>query len=187
VEKLIRRLENEQNEAVDLNSVDPLLVGSVLLQILQDLPEPLLSFQAYDSFLMLQYIQRHDEKVEISHHLLQSLPARPRTILHQLFALLIKLGDHEKLAGIFGPLILRPQKKIYYMNKDPNEVVSIVSFLIANVARYNNEDKPSTSPTLERIKGRSGSLGSFHLGQSLSQTHSITIVDLANGGNNIFQ
>lgn len=54
-EALLRKLETEPNSELSGN---PLVVGQALLQVLKDMPEPLLGFQAYDSFLMLQYIQK---------------------------------------------------------------------------------------------------------------------------------
>lgn len=100
-EALLKKLETEPNSELSGN---PLVIGQALLQVLKDMPEPLLGFQAYDSFLMLQYIQKDKgcyhknssyppkDKLDITRLYLKSLPVRPKAIVYQLFSLLTKIS-----------------------------------------------------------------------------------------------
>eukprot|EP01126_Amoeba_proteus_P060907 TRINITY_DN8117_c0_g1_i2.p1 TRINITY_DN8117_c0_g1~~TRINITY_DN8117_c0_g1_i2.p1 ORF type:complete len:175 (+),score=26.52 TRINITY_DN8117_c0_g1_i2:77-526(+) len=82
-----------ENEPTDLVTGNPLVVGKVLLQVLREMPEPLLSFQAYDSFLMIQYVEKESDKLDITRSLLKAIQTRPKSLLYQLVSLLLYHGE----------------------------------------------------------------------------------------------
>lgn len=128
------------DDALQLSSYtkNPQVVAELLRLFLAALPEPLLTFQLYDSFLLTQTIQSPADRVWAYRFLLAYLPPGFRSSVKLLLTLLFNLSrnsevngmDANALASVFGPCFLRPEEELYYMKDDPPLVVQIVALLI---------------------------------------------------------
>jgi len=94
----------------------PAEVAGLLKLYLRALPEPLLTFERYNSFLFLQQNStEHKDKLLAIKALLDTLPAPNKILLYQLIKLLKIVADNadknlmkaSNLAMVFGPALLR--------------------------------------------------------------------------------
>lgn len=114
------------------------MVAELLRLFLASLPEPLLTFHLYDSFLLTQTVQSPADRVWAYRFLLAYLPPGFRASVKQLLTLLFNLSrnceengmDPHTLACVFGPYFLKPEDELYYMKDDAPLVVQIVALLI---------------------------------------------------------
>ena len=128
------------DDALQLSSYtkSPQVVAELLRLFLAALPEPLLTFQLYDSFLLTQTIQSPADRVWAYRFLLAYLPPGFRSSVKLLLTLLFNLSrsgeangmDANTLASVFGSYFLRSEEELYYMKDDPALVVQIVALLI---------------------------------------------------------
>lgn len=114
------------------------VVAELLRLFLSSLPEPLLTFHLYDSFLLTQTIQSPADRVWAYRFLLAYLPPGFRASVKQMLTLLFNLSrnceengmDPVTLANVFGPYFLKPEDDIFYMKDDAPLIVQIVALLI---------------------------------------------------------
>eukprot|EP01125_Pyxidicula_operculata_P016439 TRINITY_DN565_c0_g1_i1.p1 TRINITY_DN565_c0_g1~~TRINITY_DN565_c0_g1_i1.p1 ORF type:complete len:274 (-),score=52.59 TRINITY_DN565_c0_g1_i1:194-1015(-) len=141
VTKVKLKFMNDSTPAEDLDQQPPVVASIILLDHLSRLSEPLLTFKSYDSFILTTLILKRTDRLEVCRNLLDYLPPRHRTVVHQLLTLLSQISlnsektNHtpQSLALLFAPIFAKPAKQIYYMEKDATtSVPQLVSFLIEN-------------------------------------------------------
>lgn len=136
------------NDSLQLTSYtkEPLVIAELLKQFLASLPEPLLTFQLYDSFLLTQTIQAPSDRVWAYRFLLAYLPPGFRASVKLVLTLLFSLSRNSEinrmdagyLAQVFGYYMLRPDEELYYMRDDSaliNEIVALLIHEYENVLR----------------------------------------------------
>ncbi|XP_068606368.1 GEM-interacting protein [Brachionichthys hirsutus] len=127
IQKLCQAFET-QKEQVDLSDLSPHDITSILKHFFKELPEPLLTFDLYSSFIIMGKTIQHlgereqlpdtNETKDIMHNLkvlLQRLPSHCYSTLQHLMSHLQKVSDNEdnkmcpsNLGIVFGPTLLRP-------------------------------------------------------------------------------
>jgi len=116
---------------------DSIAVGEILKQFLLS-REPLLTFEMYDSFLLIDTISTEEGKIIWLERLLGMLPKSCFEALKQtftLFFLLLQTSQSNKLtieilAGKFGHIFLRPKEVAPYMQSDEAAVQAIIGLLM---------------------------------------------------------
>ena len=114
------------------------VVAQLLLEFLKELPEPLLTYPNYDSFMMSVYIKEKAHRTKYCASLLNSAPPHHVALTTQLLTLLHRLVanrsvnglNSELLAGMFAPHFLRPKKICPYMKEDEQTILSVMMALI---------------------------------------------------------
>ncbi|XP_068192401.1 GEM-interacting protein isoform X2 [Antennarius striatus] len=127
IQRLCHAFET-QKEQVDLSNLSPHDITSILKHFFKELPEPLLTFDLYSSFMVVgktiqhlgerEQIEDTNEIKDIIHNLqmlLQKLPPHCYSTLQYLMSHLQKVSDNEEnkmspsnLGIVFGPTLLRP-------------------------------------------------------------------------------
>ncbi|XP_013880185.1 GEM-interacting protein isoform X3 [Austrofundulus limnaeus] len=127
IQKLCQSFET-QKEQVDLSDLSPHDITSILKHFFKELPEPLLTFDLYNDFIVVgRTIQHLNEKetspdpneiIDIIHNLqklLQKLPFYCYNTLQHLISHLQKVSENydnkmspSNLGIVFGPTLLRP-------------------------------------------------------------------------------
>lgn len=113
----LRRHLKTERESVQISShtKNPHVVAEVTKQFLQMLPEPLLTFEHYDAFLLLLNVKRHDDRMAVAKQLISRLPNGFRSTVKQVLGLLSRVVAHRdytkvtasSMAAIFAPIFLR--------------------------------------------------------------------------------
>lgn len=114
------------------------VVAQLLLEFLKDLPEPLLTYGNYDSFIMSIYIKEKSHRTKYCSTLLNTTPPHHVALTTQLLTLLHRLVANravngltsELLAPLFAPHFLRPKKICPYMKEDEKSLLSVMTALI---------------------------------------------------------
>jgi hypothetical protein len=117
---------------------NPHVIAELTKQYLASLPEPLFTFQLYDSFLLTHTISNESDRVWAYRFLLAFLPPGFRASVKLMLTLLHRITlsyensrmDSRALAEIFGPYFLRPEEELFYMKDDQAVVVDIITLLI---------------------------------------------------------
>eukprot|EP00029_Vermamoeba_vermiformis_P008412 TRINITY_DN3934_c0_g1_i1.p1 TRINITY_DN3934_c0_g1~~TRINITY_DN3934_c0_g1_i1.p1 ORF type:complete len:1080 (-),score=157.73 TRINITY_DN3934_c0_g1_i1:82-3132(-) len=108
----------DQGEEVDLSSCrDPHTVASLLKQYLRELPEPILTFDMYDSYIAAVRDNPAEHRLPILLQLTSNLPEQYFTILKYLLSFLHRVNlmasinkmSLANLATCFGQNLLRPR------------------------------------------------------------------------------
>eukprot|EP01103_Thecamoeba_quadrilineata_P016072 TRINITY_DN5277_c0_g1_i1.p2 TRINITY_DN5277_c0_g1~~TRINITY_DN5277_c0_g1_i1.p2 ORF type:complete len:427 (+),score=73.96 TRINITY_DN5277_c0_g1_i1:2177-3457(+) len=97
---------------------DPHIATGLLGLWLRELPEPLLTFEAYDKFIALNKINDEQQHLDQLRATINSLPQPNQTVLQHLIQLLNKISLHSRvnkmsasnLSIVFGPTILYSPK-----------------------------------------------------------------------------
>jgi RhoGAP domain len=123
---------------------DPHVVAELLKQYLAALPEPILSYECYDSFVNVSTLARKSDRLSLLRMLVMALPEGYQSTATLIFGLLHRISyvppDHPgmrtvssaRLAAIFGPCFLRPAHQLPYMASDGAVVCELVQLLIDN-------------------------------------------------------
>lgn len=138
--KMLKRKINAEKEGVQLATYvkSPHVVAEILKIFLAKLPEPLLSFEAYDSFLMVLSLEEFQDRISALRKVLHDLPFLLGNARLEVLSLLNRINANketnkmsaDRLAAIFGPIILRPEEDIYYCKEDLPGVIEITKMLI---------------------------------------------------------
>ncbi|GAM23976.1 hypothetical protein SAMD00019534_071510 [Acytostelium subglobosum LB1] len=125
---LLRDISVGDGEQVQLSSLtnNPHVVAELLKQYLLYLPEPLFTYQLYDSFLLTNTILSKQDKLWAYRFLMAYLPQGFRATIKNVLGLLSKIHsnnsvtkmDSQQLAMIFARAFLRPEEEMYYMKQD---------------------------------------------------------------------
>jgi hypothetical protein len=98
---------------------DPHTVTGLLKLFFRELPEPLMTFELYDKFIIAQQESDPALRCALVKYWLHRLPAQNFALLKFLFAFLARVEQHaaqnkmavQNLATIFGPTLLQPRDK----------------------------------------------------------------------------
>ncbi|KAK5578616.1 hypothetical protein RB653_008288 [Dictyostelium firmibasis] len=150
---LIKDLSIGDMEQASLSTLtqNPLVIGELMKQYLAKLPEPLFSYQLYDSFLLTHSILSPTDRIWAYRFLLLYLPVGFRGAIKSVLGLLTKIHqcsesskmNSESLAKIFSPVFLRPEEDMYYMKSDQSTLEEIVKLWIEE---FDLISKPPTNP-----------------------------------------
>jgi len=118
---------------------DQRVIAEILKQYLLQI-EPLLTYNLYDSFLLVNTYILFDDQLKFLGILLNSLPPATLSALKQLFSFFLLLiqctaenkTDSTVLSNIFGALILRPRELAPHMENDFPLIVKVVKIILDN-------------------------------------------------------
>jgi len=99
---------------LDLTLVDnPHAVAGLIIDYLHELPENLIPEDHYEAFFGIWNLKKEEHRHHMIHHFFEALPPVNRSLLYKLFKFLNlaskKALDMDRLAKIFGRLVLRPK------------------------------------------------------------------------------
>eukprot|EP01102_Stenamoeba_stenopodia_P003312 TRINITY_DN1325_c0_g1_i1.p1 TRINITY_DN1325_c0_g1~~TRINITY_DN1325_c0_g1_i1.p1 ORF type:complete len:937 (-),score=215.34 TRINITY_DN1325_c0_g1_i1:57-2867(-) len=142
----IKKLYESGKEIEWNNYQDPHTVANVLLTYLLRLPEPLLCFDLYDSFIAAEeYVVDEESRLNFLRKLLDTLPQGYRIILERLIGLLSLVAQRanenkmtaNNLAIVFGPALMRRKvENVKQVVQDSPVIIRIVRVLIEDFAFF---------------------------------------------------
>lgn len=103
---------------VDFSEISVHVLATILKFFFREMPEPLLTYEAYDPLLHAAELQDPEDKLQTTFSILKSLPKLNYDILERLIFHMARVAQHEKhnrmtcnaLAIVFAPCILRNQR-----------------------------------------------------------------------------
>ncbi|KAK3238332.1 hypothetical protein CYMTET_46001 [Cymbomonas tetramitiformis] len=151
---------------------DPFVVAGVLKLHLATLPEPLLSFRLYDSFLSVASTHNRSRRIQQLQHLIHCLPPPALRIVELVIPLLAQIcatnksptNTPQRLAVLFSPILLRLRNAdVYKVVEDVKRADAVTEELIreyetvllfepeisANVPEPNKQENTNTSGTAQ--------------------------------------
>lgn len=159
----IDKLKSEFNagEKVDLRAVaDPHTVTGVLKLWFRELPEPLMTYDLYESFIAAQQERDPNKRIRYIRHLIASLPPVNRATLKYLIEFLYRVEKHSEvnkmvvnnLATVFAPNLLRQREEnIVQSAMDTPLINGLVSILIKDYEMiFSTEEPPELTPALAK-------------------------------------
>ncbi|ESP05442.1 hypothetical protein LOTGIDRAFT_102587 [Lottia gigantea] len=119
VRALLQEIDSDQNN-VKLEDYPVHVLCTVLKRFFRDLPEPLMTFDLYDEFLMAADIKDDKERIQTFSSVIASLPKPNFDLFERLIFHLARVAMHEDsnmmnaqaLAIIFAPCLLRSNKNL---------------------------------------------------------------------------
>ena len=124
----------------------------LLKQFLRDQPEPLLTFELFDSFIEIAGVQQKDMRSHFLQTIMSNIPAENLPCIAHLMLHLHTVASkkeqnfmgYDNLGVVFGPTVLRPREEtMEYVKKvaDGNKVVSMMIELAPKLfADYNKSE-----------------------------------------------
>jgi len=159
----IDKLKAEFNTGtlVDLNSVaDPHTITGVLKLWFRELPEPLMTYDLYESFITAQQERDPNKRIRFLRHLLSCLPPVNRATLQHLISFLSRVEKHSEvnkmavhnLATVFAPNLLRHREdNMVQSAMDTPLINGIVSTLIKDFdAIFSVQEPPEITPSIAK-------------------------------------
>eukprot|EP00002_Diphylleia_rotans_P003045 TRINITY_DN1202_c0_g3_i1.p1 TRINITY_DN1202_c0_g3~~TRINITY_DN1202_c0_g3_i1.p1 ORF type:complete len:583 (-),score=131.87 TRINITY_DN1202_c0_g3_i1:296-2044(-) len=115
-------------------------VASLLKAYLRELPNPLMTFELYSSFLECSDILNHSERIKRLRSTIKLLPKVNRKVLEHLLTFLKTIHENstqtrmtnETLSIVFAPVLLKPLQDQSFMMADAGKCFEIISYMIAN-------------------------------------------------------
>lgn len=103
---------------VDFSEISVHVLATILKFFFREMPEPLLTYEAYDPLLHAAELQDPEDKLQTTFSILKSLPKLNYDILERLIFHMARVAQHEEhnrmscnaLAIVFAPCILRNQR-----------------------------------------------------------------------------
>ncbi|PRP88853.1 hypothetical protein PROFUN_00321 [Planoprotostelium fungivorum] len=133
----------ERGERVDLSSytqdIDVHVIAALLKTYLRESPEPLLTFDLYNSFIATDSVKEHKDKREAIFALLKSLPPPNFTFFKHLTTMLSAIAassdvnkmSFSNLAIVIGPNVMRPKiQTTESIISDTNTINTIVELIL---------------------------------------------------------
>ena len=129
-EKLVTTALSPKGKLPNMAKVDLLTASSALKFFLRSMPEPLLTFSAYHSFIAAGKCTSVDEAIPLLRKALQFLPPINREVAQLLFGHLAGVAAHAttnkmtatNLAVVFGPTLL------YQKNASNSDIMTMVLY-----------------------------------------------------------
>lgn len=123
VSSKIRELKakmEENPEEVSFEDYQVHVLASVFKSFLREMPEPLLTFECYENFIMAANLDDPQDRVTTLHDILKKLPPANFHMVERLIFHLARIALHEEvnrmspasLAIVFAPCILRTNKMV---------------------------------------------------------------------------
>ena len=158
---LVKKKIKLDGHHVDLKSYakDSKIVGELIKQYLIALPESILTFERYDSYILAIHLQNKDDQIAHLKNLITTLPTPNRNVCTKLFSLLNtihKITNTKKsseLAQIFSSILLYPKKKLYFRANDDIDAMKLIKLMIEECR---NLFPSSTSLDLEKNNNNNG-------------------------------
>jgi hypothetical protein len=147
------KLALQQGETVDFQQMNPHLTACALKLFLRSLPEPLLSYRLYQSFIDIFDIPELPGQINQIKFLLKKLPVANQNLVHYLldFLQLVVLNSNDNkmnlnsICIIFGPLFLQSSDSDFDVILSENLVVQeLLAMMITNFAHI-FDGRPSRS------------------------------------------
>lgn len=145
-----QQMQIEGNRNFDSVLKNPHVVGELLRYYLANCPSALFTSAQYDAWLIVAMVKAPMERIRSYQSLLAQLPVTNRssikkilTLFHTIHSSKAWTASSSTLAELFGPVIFRPERKLYYMNDDPA--------LLATTLRELIESAPAIFPDSEDI------------------------------------
>lgn len=121
-----------------LSSRDACAVAEVFRRYVFSLPEPLLSFSLYDSFILSDSVAEPADRSLVHRllisHLSRGFRSATRLVLSLLSAIHANSASSKmeasSLSALFWPVLLRPQEVLFYMRDDESIARRVVAELI---------------------------------------------------------
>eukprot|EP00002_Diphylleia_rotans_P035442 TRINITY_DN772_c0_g1_i2.p1 TRINITY_DN772_c0_g1~~TRINITY_DN772_c0_g1_i2.p1 ORF type:complete len:629 (+),score=137.90 TRINITY_DN772_c0_g1_i2:49-1935(+) len=141
----IERIKNDvdRGRSLDVDEIgDPHVVAGLLKMFLRELPEPLITFELYQTFISARAYEGEEDIKEIV-TLTHQLPQANYVMLDKLMALLHKtrgFSDVNKmgsanLATVFGPNLMRTKDLADAKLSDNSAISRVLEFMIDNHAK----------------------------------------------------
>lgn len=104
----------------DFMDIDPHAVAGVLKKFLRELPEPLLSYDLFDSLIEASKIDDTESYINHTKALINTLPEERKATLEYLFHFIAEVSEHSEvnkmapsnLAIVFGPTLMRSRAEV---------------------------------------------------------------------------
>lgn len=124
INELKQKLENS-DETVDLDAYSVHVLTAALKSFFREMPEPLMTFDLYQSFLLATAISDIQEKVQTLFGHINKLPRSNYDVLERLIFHLARVAQQENanrmnansLAIVFAPCVLRTDKPMQMQDK----------------------------------------------------------------------
>eukprot|EP01130_Rhizamoeba_saxonica_P008084 TRINITY_DN3268_c0_g1_i1.p1 TRINITY_DN3268_c0_g1~~TRINITY_DN3268_c0_g1_i1.p1 ORF type:complete len:749 (-),score=176.43 TRINITY_DN3268_c0_g1_i1:23-2269(-) len=124
----INEYKRQFDEGIDVDlsdEIDSHAVAGLLKLYFRELPEPIMTYQLYSSFLHAQSLQNEHQRRRNVRHLIKELPEVNRAIMKALMAFLGRVDEYREinkmaihnLATVFAPNLLKPE------NSNPLQLV----------------------------------------------------------------
>jgi len=132
LDELKKRIDN--NETVDFNTYkDPHTIACLLKAYIRELPEPILTYELYNEFLLAQAIQDENECIIKFRSLVALLPPENVLFLRYLITFILKVSEYSdinfmtipNLTIVFGPSLL-------------NSKIVTIDDLVSHIGDINN-------------------------------------------------
>eukprot|EP00002_Diphylleia_rotans_P020225 TRINITY_DN3924_c0_g1_i5.p1 TRINITY_DN3924_c0_g1~~TRINITY_DN3924_c0_g1_i5.p1 ORF type:complete len:583 (+),score=119.42 TRINITY_DN3924_c0_g1_i5:424-2172(+) len=187
VDELRSNFEQGLGPSIVFNDqVDPHNVSGLLKLYLRELPNPLLTFELYDSIVGCDDIDSEKTKLEKVRMYLNLLPKNSKLVFQRLLSLFTKIcqfSDTNKMSAenislVFAPVLLRPVVENQdRMMIESNKRASILAFIIRNAeelypAPKEQEKKNDTGDIELRRRVASVSVSDTPLGAAHNTTGS---------------
>jgi hypothetical protein len=152
-----------QGAKVDLTpEIDHHTVSGLLKLFFREMPEPLLTFDLYESFIAAQAERDTIKRIRYLRHLLTLLPVANRATLKYLIAFLSRVEKHaavnkmamHNLATVFGPNLLSLKDgDVIRLVEDTPLVNGLVNTFIKDYDMiFSDEEPPEVSPLLAQAQ-----------------------------------
>merc|ERR1712137_585218 len=175
VEDKVKKFENCK-ELVWAEIENQHVVAGVLMAYLLQLPEPLIPFDLYDSFIAAEEtVTDRDERASFINKLLKTLPPANRMILQYLIRFLNKLTEHadvnmmtaHNLGIVFGPALLRKEvEDVKQIINDSPHVINSIKIIVEEYTYFFEhgellgekyfEPKPPSNETKSNVEEATG-------------------------------
>ncbi|CAL4061590.1 unnamed protein product, partial [Meganyctiphanes norvegica] len=116
--KAVKAAIEKDPDGVDFSDISVHVLATILKFFFREMPEPLLTYEAYDPLLHAAELQDPEDKLQTTFNILKSLPKLNYGILERLIFHMARVAQHEEhnrmscnaLAIVFAPCILRNQR-----------------------------------------------------------------------------
>jgi len=146
----------DQGKRVNLSQInDPHCVAGIMKQFFREMPEPLCTFELYESFTSTAEIQDRNMRVRQLKNLINKLPAENKRlfqVLMEFCARIVQHADKNKMAihnvaTVFGPNLFKPREQtIMTTVQDTPFINSITSTIIQNnILLFSDKELPDVT------------------------------------------
>jgi hypothetical protein len=159
----IDKLKSEFNSGtlIDLKTVsDPHTVSGVLKLWFRELPEPLMTYDLYESFIAAQQERDPNKRIRYLRHLISNLPPVNRATLKYLIEFLNRVEKHSEvnkmtvtnLATVFAPNLLKQREDNMVQSAMDTPLINglISNFIKEYEMIFSDEEPAELTPSLAK-------------------------------------
>jgi len=139
IQEYKQRFDNGEDVSFE-NESDPHAVSGLFKLYFRELPEPVMTWEQYDNFIIAESIANPGLRLRYLRYLIDTkLPPLSRAVLRTLVSFLRKINEHSavnkmpihNIATVFGPNLLRQKNaNMIQMVEDTAQINNIVNLLI---------------------------------------------------------